>query len=121
MESERAGNKYKQVQYMRQFVGDDFDGIISGVSTFGFWVETIEHKCEGLVSLRDLSEFDDFRHDETEYMLVGMRTGQKFRMGDKVRIKVVAANLTKRQLDYHWVPDNVKPGKTAKKTGKKNS
>ena len=121
MESERAGNKYKQVQYMRQFVGDDFDGIISGVSTFGFWVETIEHKCEGLVSLRDLSEFDDFRHDETEYMLVGMRTGQKFRMGDKVKIKVVAANLTKRQLDYHWVPDNVKPGKTAKKTGKKNS
>ena len=121
MESERAGNKYKQVQYMRQFVGDDFDGIISGVSTFGFWVETIEHKCEGLVSLRDLSEFDDFRHDETEYMLVGMRTGQKFRMGDKVKIKVVAANLTKRQLDYHWVPDNVKPVKTAKKTAKKNS
>ena len=119
MEGERAGNKYKQVQYMRKFLGDEFDGIISGVSTFGFWVETIEHKCEGLVSLRDLYDYDDFRHDETEYMLVGMRTGRTFRMGDKVRIKVVAASLSKRQLDYHWVQDEIKHTKTTKKTNKK--
>lgn len=119
MEGERAGNKYKQVQYMRSFLGDEFDGIISGVSTFGFWVETIEHKCEGLVSLRDLYDYDDFRHDETEYMLVGMRTGRTFRMGDKVRIKVVAASLAKRQLDYHWVQDETKPVKPSKKVNKK--
>ncbi len=119
MEGERAGNKYKQVQYMQQFVGEDFDGIISGVSTFGFWVETIEHKCEGLVSLRDLSDYDEFRHDETDYALVGMRTNKKFRMGDKIRIKVVAANLTKRQLDYHWVVDEPTEQKTAKKGKKK--
>jgi len=119
MESERAGNKYKQVQFMQQFMGDEFDGIISGVSTFGFWVETVEHKCEGLVSLRDLYDFDDFKYDETDYALVGMRTGKKFRMGDKIRIKVVAANLSKRQLDYHWVPEIVKPLKPAKKEKKK--
>jgi ribonuclease R len=108
MEAERAGNKYKQVQYMRQFIGDEFDSIISGVSAFGFWVETVEHKCEGLVSIRDLSDFDDFKLDETDYALVGMRTKQKFRMGDKIRIKVIAANLEKRQLDYEWVQDEGK-------------
>ncbi len=104
MEAERAGNKYKQVEYMKDFLGDEFDGIISGVSAFGFWVETVEHKCEGLVSVKDLSAYDDFRPDETDYSLVGLRTGQKFRMGDNVRIKVISANLDKRQLDYEWVP-----------------
>lgn len=108
MEAERAGNKYKQVQYMQQFIGDEFDSIISGVSAFGFWVETVEHKCEGLVSIRDLSEFDDFKLDETDYALVGLRTKKKFRMGDKIRIQVVSANLEKRQLDYAWVQDGNK-------------
>ena len=115
MESERAGNKYKQVEYMQQFLGDDFEAIISGVSAFGFWAETAEHKCEGLVSVRDLSEHDDFRLDEADYSLVGLRTKKKFRMGDKVKIKVVAANLTKRQLDYEWIPDGGKVVKAGKK------
>jgi ribonuclease R len=104
MEAERAGNKYKQVEFMKEFLGEEFDGIISGVASFGFFVETVTHKCEGLVSVRELSDYDDFRLDEADYALVGMRTGQKFRMGDMVRIKVVAANLSKRQLDYEWVP-----------------
>jgi ribonuclease R len=103
MDSERAANKYKQVEYMRNFLGEEFEGVISGVSGFGFWVETVEHKCEGLVSLNSLLEFDDFALLEGDYSLVGRRSGKKFRMGDKVRIKVVAANLTKRQLDYEWV------------------
>lgn len=126
MDAERASNKYKQVEYMQQFLGEDFDGVISGVASFGFWVETVEHKCEGLVSVRDLSEFDDFRHDEENYALTGLRTKRSFRMGDKVRIKVVAANLGKRQLDYHWVQEGTKakPGtavkETLKKKGKKN-
>jgi len=103
MEAERAANKYKQVEYMKEFLGEEFEGVISGVSSFGFWVETIEHKCEGLVSIQSLLEYDDFRHIESDYSLVGLRSGRKFRMGDKIRIKVVAANLTKRQLDYEWV------------------
>lgn len=119
MECERAGNKYKQVEFMQGFVGDEFDGIISGVAAFGFWVETVEHKCEGLVSTRDLSEYDDFRLDSADYALVGMRTRKKFRMGDLVRIKVVSANLEKRQLDYHWVPAEEVKNQKAKTKSKK--
>ena len=103
MDCERAANKYKQVEYMQNFLGEEFEGVISGVSSFGFWVETVEHKCEGLVSIASLSDYDDFRLIESDYNLVGMRSGRKFRMGDKVMIRVVAANLTKRQLDYEWV------------------
>jgi ribonuclease R len=103
MECERASNKYKQVEYMRDYVGDTFEGVVSGVSSFGFWVETVAHKCEGLVSIVGLSEFDDFRHIESDYSLVGKRSGRTFKMGDKVFIKVIAANLDKRQLDYEWV------------------
>lgn len=123
MEAERAANKYKQVEYMREFLGEEFEGVISGVAAFGYWVETIEHKCEGLVSISSLQEYDDFRLVEGDYSLVGLRSGRKFMMGDKVRIKVVAANLTKRQLDYEWViaasikeePDEAKKLKTKSK------
>lgn len=103
MEAERAANKYKQVEYMQEYIGEEFDGVISGVASFGFWVETVEHKCEGLVSINSLFEYDDFRLIESDYALVGMRSGRSFRMGDKVRIKIVSANLSKRQLDYEWV------------------
>lgn len=103
MDAERAANKYKQVEYMKDFLGEEFEGVISGVASFGFWVETIEHKCEGMVSITSLAEYDEFRLVETDYSLVGMRSGRKFRMGDKVTIKVISANLEKRQLDYEWV------------------
>ncbi|TAF57034.1 MAG: ribonuclease R [Sphingobacteriia bacterium] len=103
MECERAGNKYKQVEFLKAHIGETFAGVISGVAAFGFWVETVDHKCEGLVSMVSLSDFDDFRHVEGDYSLVGRRSGRKFRMGDKVTIKVVAANLEKRQLDFEWV------------------
>jgi ribonuclease R len=108
MESERAGNKYKQVEFMKSRLGEIFDGVVSGVASFGFWVETVEHKCEGLVSVVGLSDYDDFRLVEGDYSLVGIRSGRQFKMGDKVKIKVVAANLDKRQLDYEWIlnPDN---------------
>ncbi len=119
MEAERAGNKYKQVQYMRNYLGEDFEGVISGVASFGFWVETVLHKCEGLVSVNSLLEYDEFRHVETDYCLVGQRSGKKFRMGDKVRIKVVAANLIKRQLDYEWVVEGELFTESAGKAKKK--
>lgn len=124
MDAERAANKYKQVEYMRDFIGDEFEGVISGVAAFGFWVETIEHKCEGMVSITSLAEYDEFRLVESDYSLVGMRSGRKFRMGDKVRIKVIAANLEKRQLDYEWVltpilEEPVKPKSKPKRKKKK--
>jgi ribonuclease R len=117
MECERAANKYKQVEFMQQYVGETFDGVITGVASFGFFVETVLHKCEGLVAVRDLMDYDDFRLNEADYALVGLRSGHKFRMGDAVKILVVAANLEKRQLDYHWVTDLVgtKPKNKIKK------
>jgi ribonuclease R len=123
MESERAGNKYKQVEYMQDYLGQEFEGIISGVAAFGFWVETVAHKCEGLVSTRDLLMIDDFRLDETDYALLGLRTGRKYRMGDLVTIKVVSANLSRRQLDYElvldWQPKHA-PKKAVNKTSNKS-
>ncbi len=124
MEAERASNKYKQVEFMQQYLGEEFDAVVSGVSNFGFWCETVAHKCEGLVSTRDLSDFDNFQLDEADYSLVGFSTGTKFRIGDRVKIKVVAANLDKRQLDYQWLPENDLAGVSASKRSvsvKKNS
>lgn len=119
MEAERASNKYKQVQYMKNYLGEEFEGVISGVASFGFWVETVDHKCEGLVSVNSLLEYDEFRHVESDYCLVGRRSGKKFMMGDKVWIKVVAANLTKRQLDYEWVVAGELKGETGEKVKRK--
>lgn len=122
METERAANKYKQVEFMQDYIGEAFNAVISGVASFGFFAETVEHKCEGLVSVRDdLSEYDDFRLDEADYALVGLRSGRKFRMGDAVKIKVVAANLEKRQLDFHWVQTTAAAGKTAPVKEKKTA
>jgi ribonuclease R len=118
MEAERAANKYKQVEYMQDYLGEEFEGVISGVSNFGFWVETIQHKCEGLVSITSLQDYDDFRLVEGDYSLVGLRSGRKFRMGDKITIKIVAANLTKRQLDYEWVL--AQSGTATRKPGAEN-
>jgi len=119
MEAERAGDKYKQVEFMMDKLGEDMEGVISGVASFGFWVETVNEKCEGLVSVKDLSDYDDFHHDETEYALVGLRTGKKFRMGDKVQVKLVAANLEKRQMDFDWIPGIGSLKQKAEKSKKK--
>jgi ribonuclease R len=107
---------------MRDYLGESFEGVVSGVASFGFWVETVEHKCEGLVSLIGLSDYDDFRLVESDYSLVGRRSGRTFRMGDKVTIRVVAANLEKRQLDYEWVMEGKSEKskvKSEKETGKR--
>lgn len=111
MEAERSANKYKQVQYMQQFIGEEFDAIISGVSKYGFWAETVDHLCEGMVTMASLAEYDTFQHAESDYAIIGVKTRTRFTMGDKVTVQVVAANLEKRQLDYHWV----KPKTSGKK------
>lgn len=103
MEAERAANKYKQVEFMQQFIGESFDAVVSGVSTFGFWAETIEHKCEGLISMADLVDIDQFEFLEHDYALVGMHTGVRFRIGDKVKIQVVATDLERRTIDFELV------------------
>jgi ribonuclease R len=103
MEAERSANKYKQVEYMQKYIGEDFDAVISGVSRYGFWAETLDAKCEGMVTVSGLSDIDEFTYSESEYALAGKHTGMRFRMGDTVKVKVVAASLEKRQLDYALV------------------
>lgn len=122
MEAERAANKYKQVEYMQAYVGGDFDAVVSGVAPFGFWAETVEHKCEGMVPIADLFEIDDFELQEEDYALVGQHTNIRFRIGDKVKIRVVATNLEKRQIDYTLVEllDTPKPKKSKSKSNTKN-
>ena len=88
--------------------------MVSGVASFGVFVETVLHKCEGLVSIVSLSDYDDFRHVESDYSLVGRRSGKAFKMGDKIKIKVVAANLEKRQLDFEWVLGAAEPKEKSK-------
>lgn len=127
MEAERAANKYKQVEFMQDYVGDEFDAVVSGVATFGFWAETVDHKCEGMVPISDLQEIDNFEFREREYALVGRTTHLRFGMGDKVKVRVVAANLEKRQIDYslaevgqHTKPMRKGVGQSDKKVNKSN-
>jgi len=124
MDTERAANKYKQVEFMQDYVGDEFDAVISGVATFGFWAETVEHKCEGMVSATDMSDIDYFEFRESEYALVGRSTGLRFAMGDKVKVRVVSANLLKRQVDFTLAEAPVITGKKRhiqpERPGKKN-
>jgi ribonuclease R len=108
MECEREANKYKQVEYMRKHIGEQFTGIVSGVTAFGFWVEIKENRCEGLISTKNCLDFDVFKFVPEEYMLLGVNTKHQIRMGDEVEIVVAGANLDARQLDYDWVFPNKK-------------
>ena len=97
--AERASIKYKQVEYMSDKQGQVFDGVISGVTEWGLFVEITSNKCEGLVPMRELSD-DFYVYDEKNYCLIGERTKKKYQLGDEVRIRVANANLDKKQLDF---------------------
>ena len=104
--AERASIKYKQVEFLADKIGQEFDATITGVTEFGVYAEINENHCEGLVSLRYLGD-ETFDYDDRSYCLVGRKTGNKFTIGDEVRIKVAAANLFKKQLDFELVdPEN---------------
>ena len=100
--AERASIKYKQVEFMADRLGQEFDGIISGISEFGLYVELNETKCEGMVPLRDLDD-DYYEFDERNYQLVGRRHHHRYTLGDPVRVEVARANLDKKQLDFALV------------------
>lgn len=100
MDAERAGAKLMAARYMSGFVGREFGAVITGVGASGFWAETAEHRCEGMVSLSSLSSLDDFQYDESQYCLVGRATGLVFRMGDPVTVRVDGVDTGRRQVDY---------------------
>lgn len=97
--AERASIKYKQVEFMGERIGNVYDGVISGVTEWGLYVEINENKCEGMIPIRDLDN-DYYEFDEKNYCLIGRRHHQKYSLGDPIRIKVAKANLAKKQLDF---------------------
>ena len=100
MDAERSATKYKQVEFMQQYVGETFEGVVSGVAAFGVFVETIEHKCEGMLPINDLIDIDRFEFSEEEYALIGRNTGMRFTIGDKLKIRVESADISKRQINF---------------------
>ncbi len=99
MEAERASIKYKQVEFMSDKIGNIYEGVISGVTEWGIYVEIIENQCEGMIHIRDL-ENDYYEYDESNYCIKGRRSGKKYTLGDRVRVRIVRADLQKKQLDY---------------------
>lgn len=101
-EAERASVKYKQVEYMSDKLGKPFEGVISGVTEWGIYVEIIENQCEGMISIRELGD-DFYEYDEENYCIRGRTTGRVYTLGDRVTVEVVRADLQKKQLDYRFV------------------
>jgi ribonuclease R/exosome complex exonuclease DIS3/RRP44 len=88
-----------QIKYMQDYENNTFEGVISGVTEWGIYVEILENKCEGMIRIRDIKE-DYFTFDPELYALVGDKTRKKYQLGDIIKIKVKKADLVKRQLDF---------------------
>jgi ribonuclease R len=101
-EAERASIKYKQVEFMSDKIGKTFEGVISGVTEWGIYVEIIENQCEGMIHIRELAD-DFYEYDEENYCIKGRHTGKEYMLGDRVNVEVVKADLQKKQLDYRLV------------------
>ncbi len=101
-DAERDSIKFMQVKFMEKHLGETFEGVISGVAEFGFWVQIPENGAEGLIKLRDLTD-DNYSFDVTTHSVRGSRHGKQFQLGDTVKIKVMKANLIAKQLDFKIV------------------
>jgi len=99
--SEREAIKYKQVEYLSKRIGEQFEGVISGVIARGFFVELIDNRCEGMVNLDRQTE--DFVYDEENMRLTGLKTNTKYQIGDKVLVKVAKTSLKDKQIDLSLV------------------
>ncbi len=98
--AERASIKYKQVEFMADKVEQTFDGVISGVTEWGVYVELNENKCEGMIPIRHLDPNEYFMFNEKEFCVEGAHSGRRYQLGDAIRIKVARADLLKKQLDF---------------------
>lgn len=99
VEAERYSTKLKQVEYLSEHIGDEFNGIISGIVYFGLFIKLIDNLAEGLVRLKDIKD-DYYYYDETSYSVIGERTNKKYRLGDKVKVKLIKADIKKTEIDF---------------------
>lgn len=105
--AERNSIKYKQVEYLADRIGQEYEGIISGVTEWGLYVELVENHCEGLVPIRDLTD-DYYDFDPRNFMLIGRKHNNRFQLGDPVKVKVAAANIERKQVDFSLIDDRIK-------------
>ena len=117
--AERASIRYKQVEFMKDRLGEIYEGVISGVTEWGFYVELNDNKCEGLVPVRDLAD-DYYDFDEKNYCLVGRKYHNRYTLGDIVKVQVARADLDHKQLDFALVTDEGNPNKPLKEVKSKN-
>ncbi len=103
-DAERSSVKYKQAEFLQDNIGTEYNGVISGVTEWGMYVQIIENNCEGMVRLRDISD-DFYTLDEKNYAIIGQRKKKVYQLGDEVRIKVKNVDLTKKQIDFSLVLD----------------
>jgi ribonuclease R len=104
VDAERESVKVKQVEYMQRHLGDELEGIISGVTKFGLFVEVNDLLVEGLVHIRNMED-DFYVFDDKGFRLVGRETGKVYRLGDKVRVQVVNVNKEEREIDFVLVEE----------------
>jgi ribonuclease R len=100
--AERDSIKYMQVKFMAQFVNQEFEGVVSGVTDWGIYVELFENKCEGMVRIRDIGK-DIYYFDQEQYALIGHKTGDAIQLGQTVKIRVKNADVLKRQIDFEYL------------------
>lgn len=115
--AERASIRYKQVEFMQGKMGEIFEGVISGVTEWGFYVELDENMCEGLVPVRDLND-DFYELDEKNFCLIGRSHHNKYTLGDKVKVQVARADLDRKQLDFALITDEGNPNKPRRERDK---
>lgn len=120
--AEMQSIRYKQVEYMTQHLGEVYEGVISGVNGWGFYVELDENRCEGLVPIRDLED-DYYELDEKNYCIVGVNTRKRYTVGDRVKVIVARTDLEKKILDFTLVADRGIPpqGRKVKKTSRQQT
>ena len=102
VQAERSSIKYKQAEFLKDRLGQVFEGVISGVSEWGIYVELKENLCEGLVSVRDLRD-DHYIYDERNFCLIGRRTHRRYTLGDMLKVTVANVNLDRKTIDFEIV------------------
>ena len=100
--AERASIKYKQVEYLSKHIGKEFDGMITGITNWGIYVEVLDGLCEGMVSINSLRD-DNYYFDDKEFVIKGSRHGHEYNIGDKVVIKVLKTDVYRRQIDFKMI------------------
>jgi ribonuclease R len=102
VKAERDSIKYKQVEYLANHIGEEFDGVVTGVTDWGIYVQENNTLADGMVRLSSI-KFDYFEHEANKYRVKGQKTGKVYRLGDEVRVKLLRADKDERQLDFELI------------------